>query len=82
MKKALIYFLAFLGGGILGMAILPYVPDSLSFLSNGPLNFPIFGAVGFGIAAVAYKQYKLLLLVPVIAFVVGLGLLVFLFSGG
>jgi hypothetical protein len=82
LKKVLIYILAFLGGGLFGMAILPYVPNSLSFLSNGPLNFPIFGALGFGICAVAYKQYKLLLLVPVIAFVVGLGVLVFLFSGG
>ena len=82
MKRALIYLLAFVGGGLFGMAILPYVPNFLSFLSNGPLNFPIFGAVGFGIAAIAYKQYKLLLLVPVIVFVVGLGLLVLLFWGG
>ena len=82
MKKVLIYILAFVGGGLFGMAILPYVPDALSFLSNGLLNFPIFGAVGFGIAAVAFKQYKLLLLVPVIAFLVGLGLLVLVFWGG
>jgi sugar phosphate permease len=82
MKKALIYFLAFMGGGLIGILILGHVPDSLSFLSNGPLNFPIFGAIGFGICAIVYKEYKKLLLVPVIAFVVGLVLLVTLFWGG
>ncbi len=82
MKKALIYFLSFLGGGLIGLVILGHVPDALSFLSNGPLNFPIFGAIGFGICAIVYKQYKLLLLVPIIAVVVGLATLIFLFSGG
>ncbi len=82
MKKALIYFLSFVVGGIIGLAIVGHVPDSLSFLSNGPLNFPIFGAVGFGICAIVYKEYLKLLLVPVIAFVIGLATLVFLFSGG
>lgn len=82
LKKALIYFLAFMVGGIIGILILGHIPDSLSFLSNGPLNFPIFGAIGFGICAIVYKEYKKLLLVPVIAFVIGLALLVFLFQGG
>jgi hypothetical protein len=82
MKKALIYLLSFLGGGLFGLAILGHVPDSLSFLSNGPLNFGIFGAVGFGICAIVYKEYIKLLLVPVIAVVIGLATLIFLFSGG
>jgi hypothetical protein len=84
MKKALIYFLSFVVGGFIGLAILklgPF-PDSLSFLSNGPLNFPIFGAIGFGICAIVYKEYLKLLLVPVIAVVIGLATLIFLFSGG
>jgi hypothetical protein len=84
LKKALIYFLSFIVGGIIGIAILSLgpIPDSLSFLSNGPLNFPIFGAIGFGICAVYYKEYLKLLLVPVIAVVIGLATLIFLFSGG
>ena len=82
MKKALIYFLAFLAGGIFGILILGHIPDSLSFLSNGPLNFPIFGAIGFGICAIVFKEYKKLLLVPVIAIVIGLATLIFLFRGG
>jgi hypothetical protein len=82
MKKALFYFLSFIVGGIFGLAILGHIPDSLSFLSNGPLNFPIFGAIGFGICAIVYKEYLKLLLVPVIAVVIGLATLIFLFSGG
>jgi hypothetical protein len=82
LKKALIYFLAFMVGGIIGILILGHIPDSLSFLNNGPLNFPIFGAIGFGICPIVYKEYKKLLLVPVIAFVIGLAILVFLFQGG
>jgi len=82
LKKTLIYILAFLVGGGIGIAILGHIPDSLSFLSNGPLNFPIFGAIGFGVCAIVYKEYKKLLLVPVIAVVVGIILLVVLFSQG
>jgi hypothetical protein len=82
LKKTLIYILAFVIGGLIGLAILGHIPDSLSFLSNGPLNFPIFGAIGFGICAILYKEYKKLLLVPVIAVVVGILTLIFLFSQG
>jgi hypothetical protein len=69
LKKALFYFLAFMVGGVIGISILNYIPDSLSFLSNGPFNFPIFGAIGFGICALVYKEYKKLLFVPLIIIV-------------
>jgi hypothetical protein len=82
LKKTFFYLLAFLIGGVIGIAILGHIPDSLSFLSNGPLNFPIFGSIGFGICAIIYKEYKKLLLVPLIAIVVTILTLLFLFQGG
>ncbi len=73
MKKALIYILAFIVGGAIGFSINNYIPDSLSFLKNGPFNIPIFGGIGFGICALAYKEYKKLWFVPLI---IGVGLIV------
>lgn len=66
LKKALFYFLAFMVGGVIGISIINYIPYSLSFLNNGPFNFPIYGAIGYGICALVYKEYKKLLFVPLI----------------
>lgn len=82
MKKHLIYIAVLLGSGLFGLLINNYVPDALSFLKNGPLNFALYGAAGFGICALVYKEYLKLLWVPVIAVVGVLGTLVYLFQGG
>lgn len=69
MKKALFYILSFIIGGVIGISIINYIPDSLSFLNNGPFNFCIYGAIGFGICAIIYKEYKKLWFVPLIILV-------------
>ncbi len=64
MKKRMMYLLAFLIGAVIGMTLIEYLPDSMHILKNGIFNWAIYGALGFGICALVYREYKKLWFVP------------------
>ncbi len=66
LKKKLMYLLSFLIGAVIGMTLIDYLPDSMHIFKNGIFNWAIYGAIGFGICALVYKEYKKLWVVPLI----------------